>query len=31
MNQTGHRSVQVLRHIRNGSLLREDIAGTLGL
>ena len=32
MNQTGHRSVQMVRrYIRNGSLFRENSAGTLGL
>jgi integrase len=32
MNQTGHRSVQMVRrYIRDGSLFRENSAGTLGL
>ena len=32
MNQTGHRSVQMVRrYIRNGSLFRENSAGKLGL
>jgi integrase len=32
MNQTGHRSVQMLRrYIRHGSLFRENSAGKLGL
>jgi site-specific recombinase XerD len=32
MNQTGHRSVQMVRrYIRDGSLFREDSAGKLGL
>ena len=32
MNQTGHRSVQMVRrHIREGSLFRENSAGKLGL
>ncbi|MGB6501155.1 MAG: tyrosine-type recombinase/integrase [Thermoplasmata archaeon] len=32
MNQTGHRSVQMVRrYIRDGSLSREDSAGKLGL
>ena len=32
MNQTGHRSVQMVRrYIRDGSLLRENSAGKLGL
>ena len=31
MNQTGHRSVQMVRrYIRDGSLFRENSAGTLG-
>jgi integrase len=32
MNQTGHRSVQMVRrHIRDGSFFRENSAGKLGL
>ena len=32
MNQTGHRSVQMVRrYIRDGSLFRENSAGKLGL
>jgi integrase len=32
MNQTGHRSVQIVRrYIREGSLFRENSAGKLGL
>src|SRR6185369_16702839 len=32
MNQTGHRSVQMVRrYIRDGNLFRENIAGKLGL
>jgi integrase len=32
MNQTGHRSVQMIRrYIRDGSLFRENSAGKLGL
>jgi integrase len=32
MNQTGHRSVQMVRrYIREGSLFRENSAGRLGL
>ena len=32
MNQTGHRSVQMVRlYIRGGSLFRENSAGKLGL
>ncbi len=32
MNQTGHRSVQMVRrYIRDGSLFRENNAGKLGL
>jgi integrase len=32
MNQTGHKSVQMVRrYIRNGSLFRENSAGKLGL
>src|SRR5204862_4300740 len=32
MNQTGHRSVQMVRrYIREGSLFRENSAGKLGL
>ena|ERR1700676_4304477 len=32
MNQTGHRSIQMVRHyIRDGSLFRENSAGKLGL
>ena len=32
MNQTGHRSVQMLRrYIRDGNLFRENSAGKLGL
>ena len=32
MNQTGHRSAQMVRrYIREGSLFRENIAGKLGL
>jgi hypothetical protein len=32
MSQTGHRSVQMVRrHIRDGSLFRENSAGKLGL
>jgi len=32
MNQTGHRSVQMVRrYIRDGSLFRENSAGRLGL
>jgi integrase len=32
MNQTGHRSVQMVRHyIRDGNLFRENSAGKLGL
>ena len=32
MNQTGHRSVQMVRrHIPDGSLFRENSAGKLGL
>jgi len=32
MNQTGHRSVQMVRrYIRDGNLFRENSAGKLGL